>query len=127
MVPGTGLEGEVFAAVVEAVNPRVDEHRRARVTLTLSNPGERIRPGMYARAEIEARPHPERTLVPRAALTQRDQRDVVFVLRNADAGGAGAAEWRYVTTGLRNDRLVEIVEHEETSMVRPGEVSVVTR
>jgi RND family efflux transporter MFP subunit len=121
----TGLEGEVFAAVVEAVNPRVDEDRRARVTLTLPNPGERIRPGMYARAEIEARPHPERTLVPRAALTQRDRRDVVFVLRNANAEGVGAAEWRYVTPGLRNDRLVEIVEHEETSMVFPGEIVLI--
>ncbi len=34
----------------------------------------------------------------------------------------GLSKWRYVTTGLSNDSLVEIVEHPETDMVQPGEV-----
>ena len=37
----------------------------------------------------------------------------------------GRTEWRYVTTGLENDRVVEIVENAETSMVGAGEIVLV--
>ena len=41
------------------------------------------------------------------------------------ANDRGRAEWRYVTTGLENDSLVEIVESPETSTVSPDEVVLV--
>ena len=34
----------------------------------------------------------------------------------------GLAKWRYVTTGMQNDDVVEIVPSPETDMVQPGEV-----
>ena len=36
-------------------------------------------------------------------------------------GATGLAKWRYVTTGLENDSLVEILENPDTDMVEPGE------
>jgi hypothetical protein len=33
----------------------------------------------------------------------------------------GLAKWRYVTTGLENEAVIEIVANPETEMVKPGE------
>jgi RND family efflux transporter MFP subunit len=119
----TAIDDIEYEARIETVNPLVDpENRTSRVTLLLNNPGERIRPGMYATVSLEVQSYPDVILVPRAAITERDRRQVVFVLKNPDEQGQGRAEWRYVTTGRRNERFVEIVPHEETFMVEPGEI-----
>lgn len=112
--------GETFNGRVSTINPVVDpEFRTARVTLLLSNPGGRIKPGMYARVSLEAQSYPDRILVPRSAILEKDRRDMLFVFED------GRAKWRYVTRGLESDRLVEIIENEETSMVEPGEIVLV--
>jgi hypothetical protein len=54
--------------------------------------------------------------VPREAILERDRRTMLFVYED------GRAKWRYVTTGLENDRYVEIVENPETEMVQAGEI-----
>ena len=59
-------------------------------------------------------------LVPRSAILERDRRTMLFVF-DGQEGGRGLAKWRYVTTGLQNDSLVEIVPSEETETVQPGE------
>jgi len=115
------LPDEVFTGRIETINPLVDEATRtARVIVAVPNPHSRILPGMYARVSLEARRYPDRILVPRAAILERDRRTMLFVLQG-DAQG-GLAKWRYVTTGLENEEWVEIVAHPETEMVRPGEV-----
>jgi len=119
--PGERLEGRV-----ETINPVVDpETRSSRVTVVLRNPDHRIRPGMYARVTLEAQSYPDRVLIPREAVVERDRRQVVFMIRNRDEEGRGVSEWRYVTLGLRNEQFVEIVPHEDTSMLSPGEVVLV--
>lgn len=116
---------ETFAGRVETINPVVDlDTRTARVTVLLSNPGGRIKPGMYARAQLDAQHFTDRVMVPRSAVLERDRRTMLFVF-NEEEGNIGRTEWRYVTTGLENDRLVEIVEDSETSMVSPGEIVLV--
>jgi membrane fusion protein, multidrug efflux system len=123
-----GLPQEVFQGRVESVNPIVDpETSSARVTLVIANPGGRVRPGMYARVNVDAQSYADRVLIPRGAVVERGEgrRQVVFMLRNPDEDGRGVAEWRYVTTGFRNDALVEIVENPDTSMLEPGEIVLV--
>ncbi len=111
---------EEFVGRVATINPMVDrETRTAKVTVTLSNPTGRILPGMYARVALEARKFPNRVLVPRAAVLERDRRNMLFVFEGE--GNSGLAKWRYVTTGLANDSLVEIVRNPDTDMVEPGE------
>ena len=108
---------EVFVGEVASINPVVDQQTRtARVTVLVPNPGARVLPGMYARVRLEAQRIPDRLLVPRAAILERDRRTMLFVLQD------GRAKWRYVTTGLENEEYVEIVASPETEMVRPGEV-----
>ena len=112
--------GETFTGRVSTINPLVDpDFRTARVTLLLSNPRGRIKPGMYARVSLEAQYFPDRILVPRSAILEKDRRDMLFVFED------GRAKWRYVTRGLESDVLVEIVQNDETSMVEPGEVVLV--
>jgi RND family efflux transporter MFP subunit len=106
-----------FVGTVETINPLVEEQTRtARVTIQVPNRDGRVLPGMYARVELESQRIPERTLVPRTAILERDRRTMLFVHED------GRAKWRYVTTGHLNEHYVEILEHRDTDMVRPGEV-----
>lgn len=107
----------VFTGVIETINPLVEQQTRtAKVTVLVPNPDGRILPGMYARVELEAQRIPDRVLVPRSAILERDRRAMLFVHQD------GRAKWRYVTTGLESDELVEVIENAETEMVAPGEV-----
>ncbi|MEX1258950.1 MAG: efflux RND transporter periplasmic adaptor subunit [Gemmatimonadota bacterium] len=127
----SALPGERFTARIESVNPLVDREAggMGRVTLVLPNPGGRVLPGMYAEARLDAESLPDRILVPREAILDRNsganRRQIVFMARNLNDRGEGIAEWRYVTTGQRNERFIEIVAHEETFMLEPGEVVLV--
>lgn len=117
--------GESFTGVVETINPIVDQKTRtAKVSVSVRNPENRLLPGMYARVSVAAQRLPDRVLVPRAAILERDHRTMLFVFEGE--GERGVAKWRYVTTGLQNDALVEIVEHEDTERVRPGEIVLVS-
>lgn len=112
--------GEDFLGQIGTINPVVDrDTRTAKVTVVIPNPDGRILPGMYARVSLEARKFPNRILVPRAAVLERDRRTMLFAFEGE--GNTGVAKWRYVTTGLGNDSLVEVVENPETEMVQPGE------
>lgn len=110
---------EVFTGTVATINPVVDEQTRtAKVTVRVPNANRRILPGMYAQISLDARSYPDRILVPRSAILERDtdRRKMVFVFEN------GTAQWKYVTTGLENDTHVEIVENPDTEMLSPGQV-----
>jgi RND family efflux transporter MFP subunit len=116
--------GETFTGRIATINPVVDpDTRTARVTLLLNNADGRIKPGMYARVSLEAQYFPDRIIVPRTAILERDRRPMLFVYEGDST--RGRAKWRYVTTGLVSDSLVELVPNEETSMVEPGEVVLV--
>jgi RND family efflux transporter MFP subunit len=119
------FRGEVFEGRIESINPVVEqETRTARVSVAVHNPGGRILPGMYASVSLAARRFPDRIIVPRAAILERDRRNMLFVYE--ESGSSGLAKWRYVNTGLMNDTEVEIVaEGPETDMVKAGEIVLV--
>ncbi|HUF28213.1 MAG TPA: efflux RND transporter periplasmic adaptor subunit [Gemmatimonadaceae bacterium] len=114
--------GEDFLGRIMTINPVVDrDTRTARVTVHVPNPNGRILPGMYARVSLEARKFPNRILVPRAAVLERDQRrTLVFVVEDE------RAKWRYVVTGLGNEHFVELLPDDEYPPPRAGEVVLVS-
>jgi len=118
--------GERFEGRIESINPLVDQaSRKARVTVTLANPQGRILPGFYAEARLDARRLPDRVMVPREAVIERDRRTLVFLFEASGEGDTGTAMWQYVSTGLENGRYVEIIEDPEdtsTRMLRAGEM-----
>lgn len=118
---------EPFEGTIETVNPLVDRQTRAaKVVVSLPNPGARILPGMYARVSLDARRLPDRLMVPRTAILERDGgRKLLFVFESVD-GSRGLSKWRYVDTGAENETLVEILPSDEPDKtVRPGEVVLV--
>lgn len=114
--------GESFTGRVQTINPIVESGTRtARVTVLVSNPGGRILPGMYARVSLQAQRYADRILVPRSSILERDRRSMLFVYEPGSADGL--AKWRYVTTGLQNETMVEILsDGVETDSVKAGEV-----
>ena len=96
---------EVFHGQVYAINPVVDSKTKTtKVIVRLIHTKRRILPGMFAYSKIEGRIFKNRLLVPRNAILIRDQRKLLFIVRN------GLAKWCYVKTGLENERCVEILD-----------------
>lgn len=72
--------GEVFDAVVTFVHPTISpEARTGRIRLELANPGDRIKPGMYAQIELQTPSAAPALLVPRSAVHNTGTRSLVFV------------------------------------------------
>ena len=105
---------ETFEGKVVAINPLIDpESKTATVIVRLPNPQKKILPGMFASAKLEAQIFSDRLLVPKEAILVRDQRKLVFVVRE------GRAKWCYVKTGRENDKYVEILD--SAFHLKPGE------
>jgi RND family efflux transporter MFP subunit len=121
------LPDMVLGGRIRSINPVVDPATRAaRVTVILANPEGRILPGMFADVKLEGRSFEDRVLVPEEAIVERDGRTLVFVFEPIHDGppGEGSARWVYVTSGLSNDRFVELVEKEGTEVPEPGTLVV---
>ena len=107
---------EVFQASVNVISPRIDPGTRTlRVKAALDNADGRLRPGLFARADLGVAVREGVPMVPEDAILQRSDGSVVFVL-NGDA----KVERRNVRTGVFEDGYVEAL-----SGVAPGERVVV--
>lgn len=99
------LPGELFAARIEAIDPRIDEQGRAvLLRAALANPGGRLRPGLFARVRLTLAERPERLVVPEEALLP-GAGDSWSVFRLEE----GRARRVAVSPGARRDAWVEIV------------------
>jgi len=99
-VPDMTFNGTVIARA-----PVIDpETRTARVMIEIENSGEQLKPGMHARVTIVASHRDNAQVVPVSALHERNGRQFVFV-SEADS----VARRRFVTTGIRDGELVEIL------------------
>jgi membrane fusion protein (multidrug efflux system) len=85
--------GEVFHATVSMISPVVDERTRTlRVKALLPNPDGRLRPGLFARADLGIATRTGVVLVPEEAVLQRADGSVVFRAKD----GATRVERRVV-------------------------------
>lgn len=99
-------ELEDLTGTVKAISPFVnDANKTVEAVLSFKNKDERVRPGMFAEARIDAAIFPDRLMVPKTAILPRDNRKVVFKVSTENR-----AKWEYVTTGEENDQYVEITE-----------------
>ena len=104
----TSNEGVTTTGTIRIVTPEVDPATRlglARITLS---PGSGLKPGMFARAAIDAGAQPA-TVVPTGAVLYRNNKAGVFVL-----GADNAASFRPVTVLSRRD------DQTSVSGVEPG-------
>jgi membrane fusion protein (multidrug efflux system) len=95
---------EVFEAIVDVVFPTIDpESRTLRVKATLENPAGRLRPGLFARADLGIRVRRGVRMVPEEAVLQRADGSVVFRVV-----GGERVERRVVAIGEFHGGLIEI-------------------
>jgi len=94
----------VFKGAITSINPIVNtETKTCRVTVLLDNPGLKIKAGMFGFVKLQSRIYKSRFRIPRKSLLVRDERKLVFVVRDS------RAKWCYVTTGLENDEYYEVL------------------
>jgi Cu(I)/Ag(I) efflux system membrane fusion protein len=99
------MPGEVFTGQVDYVYPVLDPKTRTlRARLLFENPGERLKPNMYARVSIYGKLHPNALSIPRDALIRAPDRDRVVV-----ALGDGKFRVFEVMTGMDSGEFVEIL------------------
>jgi membrane fusion protein (multidrug efflux system) len=108
---------EVFKATVTLVSPMIDPTSRTlRVKGVLANPEGRLRPGLFARADLGVAHREGVLMIPEEAILQRSDGQVVFRLASDSR-----VERRVVRPGIYKDGRVEILEG-----LAPGD-RVVTR
>jgi membrane fusion protein (multidrug efflux system) len=96
--------GEVFEATVDVVYPTIDPASRTlRVKATLANPDGRLRPGLFARADLGVRVRSGVPMVPEESVLQRADGAVVFRVV-----GGERVERCVVKLGEFRDGMVEI-------------------
>jgi len=96
-------EDSTFPGRVIRLAPSVDPTTRTlRVEVELDNRAGRLRPGMFIEATVVAERRADAVVVPRAAVTERAGRKVLFVLKGQKV------ELREVGLGLGDDDVVEV-------------------
>jgi len=88
---------------ITALAPEVDaEKKTITIYVAVDNPEKRIFPGMHAEMDVEYKVLPQVLKVPRHAVIHRQERPLVFVVRDE------IAMWVYVDLGERNEEEFEI-------------------
>jgi len=105
----------IIQAEVRAIAPVVAPETRLGIVHVALPPGSALRPGMFARAEIEGAVR-QVVMVPAGAVVFRDGASRVFVLPE----GEDRVRLRRLTTGVRDDGMVQV-----TDGLQPGERVVV--
>ncbi|HUG41799.1 MAG TPA: efflux RND transporter periplasmic adaptor subunit [Longimicrobiales bacterium] len=107
--------GEVFTGRITFVYPTVSiESRTGRIRVELANPELRLRPGMYAKVELDAGDGRPALMIPRSAVHFTGERSLVFVRGDGDV-----LVPREITAGLVAGRDIEVL-----AGLREGEVVV---
>ncbi len=98
--PQTKLHGHV-GFIYPTLDPKT---RTARVRFEVDNPGERLKPDMYANVELKI-PLGTRLAIPRDAVLESGERQIIFIHH-----GGGKLEWRTVKLGERAGDWVEVAQ-----------------
>ena len=115
MVTSAAAGNRVIMGRIAAVLPIVDTTTRSGRAFVRIPAGSPLRPGMYADVKLEASRLTKRRLVPTKAIIQRDNRPLVFVVKN------GRAQWVYINPGRSNGIETEVLPDSGTGLI-PVEV-----
>jgi RND family efflux transporter MFP subunit len=106
--------GEVFQGRITRIAPVFRQAtRQARVELIIENPRQRLKPGMFIRAEVVLDRISEAIIIPDQALTTRNDRTGVFVVND----DGETVTWRDVKVGIREGKRIQVEGHGLTGRV----------
>lgn len=96
---------------ISAILPMVDTVTRSgRAVVRIHGDG-MLRPGMYADVRLESARLPNRIVVPTRAIVERENRPLVFIVKD------GRAQWVYVNVGRRSATETEILPDSSTNEI----------
>ncbi len=96
----------LFNGTIERIAPVFRENsRQARVEIAVANADQRLKPGMFIRANVEVRREQLATIVPAVAIVTRSDMQGIFLV----AADNQHAVWRPVQTGIREGDRVQIL------------------
>ncbi len=99
--------GKQFPGRIERIAPVFREAtRQARIEVQIDNPEQKLKPGMFARAEVMLSQLEKATIIPLQALTRRDDRQGIFLLSD----DAQTVVWKTVETGIQQDNRLQILD-----------------
>lgn len=111
------IPGETWQGNVEYIYPSLDAKTRTlKVRLRFDNPGEKLKPNMYANVKIYAGAKEKNIVIPLEGLIRTGREERVIV-----AAGDGKFEARNVKSGIESGNYVEILEG-----VKAGESIVIS-
>jgi membrane fusion protein, multidrug efflux system len=98
------LPEDTLKGTVSQISPAIDpESRTFKAILMIENPGLKLQPGMFAKAEIIISSVDSAIVIPKSIILSRQKGNVVFVVNK------GLAEERLVNFGIENPDEVQIV------------------
>lgn len=90
---------------ISAIHPMIDpENRSGKALAIIHNPNHHYKDGQKMMVKLEKQVFDNRLVVPKESVLTRNDRDLVFVVKN------GIAKWQYVKMGVENSEWVEITE-----------------
>ena len=99
-----GYPGIEFKGEVKKIQPAIDPMTRTfKVTVRMANPEELLKPGMFARAEIQIGYHPDTLVMLRAASLEEEGRYYAVAVRK------GRAQRIEITLGFRDGDRIEVL------------------
>jgi len=99
------LQGSEFQATVARISPVVDPDTGTfKITVEVSDPTRRLKPGMFGRINIVYDMHPQALQVPRSAIIDEAGETSVFIVEDEKAVR------RLIKTGYANNGHIEIVD-----------------
>lgn len=101
------LEPEIFTGILSAIAPAVDpDTRNITLQAMVDNPGELLRPGMFARVSLPLGEPGEQIVVPATAISYRPYGNSVFVLDDQD--GQATVRQRFVELGPARGDMIAV-------------------
>ncbi|GAK52993.1 efflux transporter, RND family, MFP subunit [Candidatus Moduliflexus flocculans] len=98
--------GQIFDGRVARIAPILKEtSRQAAIEIDIPNPNELLKPGMFARVQLQFDEIPNATVVPVAALVRRNEQQGVFVVDEQQM----SAKFVPVTVGVTNAEVAQIL------------------
>lgn len=114
LVEVDAFPGERFGGEVVAIDPVIDPNSRSvKLRAQVANPDHRLRPGQFARVQLQSRADLQALLVPEQALMQSGEERFVYTVVD------GKAKRTVVQTGTRVPGKVEV-----TAGLSPGDVVI---
>lgn len=113
------MQDKTFKAVISEINPMVDENGMIQVKAVLKSEI-RLMDGMNVQVLIENEV-PKQLVVPKSAVVQRDNQEVLFKVVNSKA------YWTYIQTLLENSDSYSVIAHpDKGATLEPGDTVIVS-